>query len=389
MTLSVRFVASEAEIGGDLWAACFPPPLEGRWWYHALERGGLEDQFTFFYALVEEAGRPVGIAPAFLMDMDIALVLPAAVLPLFRLAGRVWPAALYQRTLFVGSPCSDEGTVGLLPGVDRRAALLVLQQAFEAECRRRRASMLVWKDVPQAGADDMAWLSGHARLFPATSFPGAEADLPGPDKAAFYAALKGSRRYSLNRKLKRSRQLADLRAEVVRQPDAALLRQIFALFWQTFERATTRFETLTPAVFEALSVLPESHFMLLRHPDDGRPVAFMLCFVQGDHVINKFIGLDYACPRDWSLYFRLWDEVVGWASGLGARVIQSGQTSYRAKVDMGHRLVPLTNYCRHVNPLIHWVYGKVAASIGWASLDEDLATYLKTYKMEDLVEPLS
>ncbi len=389
MTLSVRFVASEQEIDDGLWAACFPPPLEGRWWYHALEQAGLEDQFAFFYALVEDQGRAVGIAPAFLMDMDIALVLPEAVLPLFRLAGRVWPSALYQRTLFVGSPCSDEGTVGLLPGVDRRAALMVLQRAFEAECRRRRAAMLVWKDMPQAAAADMAWLAGRARLFAAVSFPGAEADLPGPGKADFYAAMKGSRRYSLNRKLKRSRQLADLRAEVVRHPDPALLEQIFALFWQTFERATTRFEILTPAFFQALAAQPESQFMLLRQAGDDRLVAFMLCFVQGDHIINKFIGLDYACPRDWSLYFRLWDEVVDWASGLGVRVIQSGQTSYRAKVDMGHRLVPLTNYCRHVNPLIHWVYAKVAASIGWASLDEDLATYLKSYAAEDLVKPLS
>jgi len=32
-------------------------------------------------------------------------------------------------------------------------------------------------------------------------------------------------------------------------------------------------------------------------------LAFMLCFDMGERVINKYIGLDYGRPKEWSLYF--------------------------------------------------------------------------------------
>ncbi|MHB8744469.1 MAG: hypothetical protein ACYC9L_15290, partial [Sulfuricaulis sp.] len=108
-------------------------------------------------------------------------------------------------------------------------------------------------------------------------------------------------------------------------------------------------------------------------------VAFMLCFKLGDHVINKFIGIDYQKPKEWFLYFRLWAAAVDWSLAQGAKSIQSGQTGYAPKIEIGHELVPLTNYCAHSNPLIHWIYATVTKTVNWNTLDEDLAIYLKAY----------
>jgi hypothetical protein len=36
-----------------------PTPAEGGWWYEALDQSGIEDQFTFFYGLIEDLSRPV------------------------------------------------------------------------------------------------------------------------------------------------------------------------------------------------------------------------------------------------------------------------------------------------------------------------------------------
>ncbi|MCX7172217.1 MAG: hypothetical protein NTY41_18585, partial [Proteobacteria bacterium] len=97
------------------------------------------------------------------------------------------------------------------------------------------------------------------------------------------------------------------------------------------------------------------------------------------HVINKFVGIDYARPREWLLYFRLWEAALDWALSRGARSIQSGQTGYAPKIELGHRLVSLTNYCSHRNPLIHLIYAQVAKTVSWATLDQDLARYLKAH----------
>ncbi|MHC1712494.1 MAG: peptidogalycan biosysnthesis protein [Solidesulfovibrio sp.] len=373
--LSVLFVDSQADIPVALWDACLPPPLEGRFWYAALEQSDLGDQFTFFYALLREGERPVGLAPLFQMDVPIEIVVPGALLPFVNVLGRVFPSLLHQRTVFVGSPCADEGSVGVLPGVDRRAAFLCLQQAIDREARRRRVPMLVWKDFPQPCADDLGWMAARSGLFPMVSFPGTVAVLPGPDKEDFFAAMKGTRRRQLKKKLRISAEKVAVDGAAIQHPEGRVLDEIYGLFWQTYEHATTRFERLGRRFFEQMAALPHAYFLILREAATGDMLAFMLCFDMGGHIINKFIGLDYSRPKDWSLYFRLWEAALDWALTRGASAIQSGQTGYAPKMEMGHALVPLSNYCRHVNPLVQWVYALVARGISWRTLDAALARY--------------
>jgi hypothetical protein len=313
------------------------------------------------------------------MNVPIELVMPPALLPLFTRLGRLFPSVRYQRTVFVGSPCSDEGTVGLLPDVDPRQALLCLQRALEERVAEQGASMLVWKDIPQGWSGDFAWLMAQSRMFPMVSFPGTEVTLSSPSKADYFAGLKASRRHLLKKKLRRSAQAIDVTTEIVQAPEGAVLDEIFGLFWQTYEKATTKFERLNRRFFELLAKLPACHFVLLRERGEGRLVAFMLCFSLGDKMINKFIGIDYRQPKESFLYFRLWDAALEWALSQGFRSIQSGQTGYAPKIEMGHTLVSLTNYCRHRNVLVHWVYRLIARTIGWHTLDDDLARFLKAH----------
>src|SRR5262245_54050256 len=154
---SVRFVDSEKAIPEKLWAACFPPPLEGHWWYRALEASGLEHQFEFFYALLLRDDNPVGIAPLFVMELEVEFLIPRALVPFLALLGKMLPTLSAPKVLMIGSPCSDEGTVGVLAGTDRRAAFSALQDAIEVEAKRRNVSMLVWKDFPTSYEADLKW----------------------------------------------------------------------------------------------------------------------------------------------------------------------------------------------------------------------------------------
>lgn len=128
--------------------------------------------------------------------------------------------------------------------------------------------------------------------------------------------------------------------------------------------------------FELIAAGPNAHFIVLREPNSGAAVAFTPYFVIGDHFINKFIGLDYRQPRERLLYFRLWNAAVDRAIELGATVLQNGQTGYGPKIDLGHRIVPLTTYVAHRNPLIHRLYATVARRIDWETLDLALAAAL-------------
>ncbi len=230
---SVNWVDSESEIALELWKACFPAPYEGHWWYQVLERCGILDQFIFLYAVVSDKSGPIAIAPAFVMNVPMRLVLPPALLPLANIVGYVLPSALYQRTLFIGSPCSDEGRVGMLPGTNSLEVLQCVEQAMLVKTKQLKASMRVWKDFPQAYTKDFSKLS--ASLFKLVSFPGTMVELPNASKEGYLTTLKSSRRNKLKKKLRLAAE-SPVDIEVVQQPDTATMDQIFSLFWQTYEK---------------------------------------------------------------------------------------------------------------------------------------------------------
>jgi len=369
----LAWVDHAADIPASTWAQFFAPPREGEWWYRALERSGLDDQFAFRYLLLKQGSVTVGLAPTFLMDVPMRLVVPPALLPVVSALGHVFPWLRAQRTLFVGSPCSEEGWVGLAPGIDVASALRCIDAAIRAEARRAGASVRVWKDFGAEWDEVLAPLARDTGMFRLVSFPGTAVALPDATREGYLRSLGGDRRFRFKKKIRRSREMVDLEVQVIRQPDDATLDKLFALFWQTYERATTRFERLNRRFIGLLAAEPTTSFIVLREPSGSEPVAFMLCFETPGHLVNKFIGIDYRTPREWMLYFRLWDAALEHAISLGAKVIQSGQTGYRPKIELGHELVPLTNYGAHRNPLIHWIYARVAAEVDWHTLDPALA----------------
>ncbi|MBV8226264.1 MAG: GNAT family N-acetyltransferase [Verrucomicrobia bacterium] len=368
-----------SQIPDDLWDACFQVPDPGRWWYQALEQSGIDDQFTFFYGLIKHLGYPVGIAPVFTMDMPVEQVAPQEFLRPLRLVGKVVPSVLRQRTLFVGSPILDEGRVGLIAHANRRAALLALQIALEAKAAELRAYLIVWKDFPESSSADLSWLSQQRRLFRVVSLPNTVVEFSSQRKEDYFSAMKGSRRRKLKAKLRRSKEQVALKVEIIQHPNAKTLDDIFGLFWQTYKKSTLKFERLNHKFFEVFAEEQATLFIILRQKVTGEMIAFMLCFDMGEQLINMFIGLDYSRPKEWMLFFRLWEAAVDAALSRGFTAIVSGRSSYEAKIETGHKLVPLNNYCRHSNILLHTIYRIVAQRVDWASLDEALARFLKAH----------
>ena len=375
----VAWVDRAADVPESTWAQFFAPPLEGAWWYRALEQSGLDDQFSFRYLLLTQGPATVGLVPTFLMDVPMRLVVPPGLLPWVSALGHVFPWLRAQRTLFVGSPCAEEGWIGLASGIDVPAALRCIDAALRAEMRRHRASVRVWKDFGAEWDDVLGSLAREAGMFRLVSFPGTAVALSHGSREGYLQSLGGNRRHQFKKKIRRSKEAVGLGVEVLRQPDDPTLDKLFALFWQTYEKATTRFERLNRRFFGLVAAESTTSFIVLRAPTTSQPVAFMMCFEFPGQLVNKFIGIDYCTPREWMLYFRLWDAAVDHAIHLGAKVLQSGQTGYRPKIDLGHDLVPLTNYGAHRNPLIHWIYARVAAEVDWGTLDPALASALEAH----------
>ena len=166
---------------------------------------------------------------------------------------------------------------------------------------------------------------------------------------------------------------------IVRRPDAKTLDDIFELFWQTYEKSATKFVRLNRTFFKIISEKPATHFIIIREKATDEMVAFMLFFDMGERLINMYIGMDCSRPKEWMLFFRLWEAAVDIALSRDFSSIVSGRSSYEAKIQIGHKLVPLNNYCRHRNIVLHNIYRIFAQTIHWASMDEALARFLTAH----------
>jgi hypothetical protein len=376
--INVVFHQKCGEISRDLWERCLPPPLEGVWWYETLEESQLEDQFEFLYAVAWLDQEAVAIAPLFVMDVPIEIVAPPVAAWMLRQIGRIWPSFAYQRTLFIGSPCSDEGTVGTLPGIDLAIVAPALQRAVAARAEQLDAAMIVWKDLSPRSVPALRSICASAGLFEVVSYPGTIIRDAGGSFEGYLRQLSGRRRHRLRKKLRRSRDAVSLYSEVVARPEATLVDDIWSLFQNTYQKADLKFERLTKTFWRRITQCEVSRLIILRDTLTRRPLAFMLVFLTRGWAINKFIGMDYSLAKESYLYFRLWEEFVRWTQTQGVVGVQSGQTCYQAKLDLGHDLVPLTNFACHRNPIIHLIFAGVAKGISWSSLDAELQAFIAT-----------
>jgi CelD/BcsL family acetyltransferase involved in cellulose biosynthesis len=168
------------------------------------------------------------------MDVPIDLVMPPLIAHFLRFAGSEIPCLRYQRTLFVGSPCSDEGTVGLLSGVALADVAPILHDAIRIRARQAGASMIVWKDFPDTVSAVLESLCTSRRLFKLVSYPGTRLPLPGDGFDAYLQSLTSSHRHNLRKKLRRSKEVGDLQVTVLQHPDPSLLDEIFPLYLQSY-----------------------------------------------------------------------------------------------------------------------------------------------------------
>ena len=373
---TVEFVDSYRDIDAEIWARCFRPPFEGLFWYQTLENCGITDQFQFSYALIKnEQGTIIGIAPCFLHDVPMALVAPPALAKVLETVAKVLPQAGYQRTLFVGSPCADEGTIGLIEGVELSDVIVPLAAAVRLRAKKMKAPMVVFKDHPASSLPSLELLASAQKFFRMVSYPGAVIVLQGKKFDDYLLALSRGHRYNFKKKLRRSKEILELTTDYVKRPDDKELEELFGLFMQTYEKGKTKFERLSIEFFRQIRETEPAYFILQREKSSGRMLTFMLVFKIGDRLINKFIGIDYARAGQTFLYFRQFEAALDFAYKQGCNELQSGQTGYRAKLDLGHEMIPLYNFCRHANPIVNAIYSRVARDINWATLDEDLAHY--------------
>lgn len=356
--VSHAVLPSVEQIDPEEWRRLFGDPAEGRDFFRTLEASRLEG-FSFRYVVVRTGSRARLIAPIFWSDFDLGIAAPGGVQKALGALRGVFPRLLIARTLFCGSPFGEMGMIGVEPASPDQPALVAeLVRAMEGVCREQGLALMFFKDFPASAAGLLESLAERG-FFGGASLPNVVLPLPYRAMPEYLASLSANARKDLRRKVKKTLQAGRLEVRVADNV-ADLIAPVYDLYLNTYHAGTVRFEKLTREYFlEVGRIMPgEARFFLFHL--DGRLVCFNLCFLHGDQLIDKFIGLDYTVARRLNLYFYTWHHNVEWCLAHGVRQYQVGQTDHEAKVRLGGKLVPLYFQARHTNP---WLNGplRVAA----------------------------
>jgi hypothetical protein len=287
--------------------------------------------------LEDGTGAVLAVQPCFVAEQDLLMAAPAGLRALAGAIRRVLPRFLRVKMLMVGC-AAGEGHLTAPPIEQMQRGL----QDFAVEAG---AWLIVWKDIPShyrgelRGLKDLPTHCAHI-----ASMPAARLTLDFDCFEDYLARrLSHSMRKNLRRKFRKAAEAAPLTmtvtADLGEDVDEAL-----ALYEQVFARSKLQFERLTKGFLEQLAErMPERvRFFLWRQ--EGRLVAFSLCFVHDGVLYDEYLGLDYRVALDLHLYFITFRDMVTWALGEGLTAYHSTPLNYEPKLHLGFELIPLDLY---------------------------------------------
>lgn len=357
--LKTNIHTSLATIDRKGWDACFPGNLEGYDYLLAVEESGL-DGFRWRYVTVEQAGRIIAAMPAFLCDYGLETTLPRGHLQgLIEQMRRIMPGFLKFKLACLGSPCTENGVIGINPAVPASGLGAVIDKlilGFETAAMAEGSTLLAMKDMP---------LPLHPVLVQSLKQRG-YVETPGMATAwrpvdfgtieDYLATLSPATRKDMRRKLR-----AGASVRVERVTDLGPLQGRFMeLYRQTRERSEWQFEDLTPDYFSGiLRRLPDNAFCTVYFVDD-EALAFNLLLHGDEKLIDKFFCMDAERGRPYNLYYLSWFENLRYCLNNDIELYQSGQAYYRNKVKLGSELTQNTMVFRHTNPIVHAALKRIA-----------------------------
>lgn len=277
-----------------------------------------------------------------------------------RLPGsRHWLSKWRFRTCFVGTTVSEYAP--LPPDTDPRA------MARELVARFKRGdvhhSLLVIKDLPQcsplldersnrrAGELAEALYEAGCTIFAGQALAWVPIDFQSTGE--YLARLSRGARRDVRRKL-RGRNAVDIEVASTGLPfaDPALRREVYRLYRNVYRRSDLQFDLLTPGFFDAALQDPRIDGRVALYRVGSRLIAFNLCFVSGDTLVDKYVGFEYPDARLHNLYAVSWMHNLEYAAANGLRRFVAGGANPGIKAHLGARFT----FTRHAvyarNPLL-------------------------------------
>jgi len=330
--------ASIEAIPREVWESMLGGDPENYDFYRAVEPTP-PPGFTLAAISVSEAEQILAVAPIFYVNYRLDTPLQGGLRRVTEWVNERLPRLLKLSVIGIGSPLSDNCTIGFSPQLgpgDRARVFAAMLDRLEEEARAQRISLLAVKALGKPTADIGESLADRGYLR-ATTVPLAMLPMPFSTFEAWFDSLRKKERIYFRKKLKSAEAL---RIEY-RTSIKGLEEPIIAMFNDTLRQSSVDygdFDKLHPDYFTRIvDSLGDGKQMMLCWKGE-QLVSFQLCLIGRDRIINKQLGMRYPEARELNLFFVNWLLLVRYAIEKRIHLIEMGATTYATKLLFGGHL---------------------------------------------------
>lgn len=372
MTFRAEVHATIAEIPEPAWDGLLPGEAES-WAYYRAAEATPPEGFALGAISVRAGQDIVAVAPMFRVAYRIDTPLQGAL----RRAGQ-WvfehaPRLVSLPVAGVGSPFSDNCTIGFAAGLDaaeRKQAFAVMLEAVESLAAADKSALIAVKSI-DGQCEGLAGAFTEHRFARVTSVPLVMLDLPFTSFDDYLASLPAKTRGYFKRKLRaRSKVRMEYRTSL-----AGIEDQVYDLFQSTLKHSKVdygEFEQVPASYFsrvlEAMGEGIQCQLWWL----GSELVGFQFSLVGRDRIVTKHIGMKYPQAKDLNLYFLNWLSMIEFAIARGIPRIEMGATTYATKLLFGGYLSQRWLYFRFRGDVANFVFQPLAPLFDFERHDPEL-----------------
>ena len=286
---------------------------------------------------------------------------------------RIFPIKF--KTAFISSPVAEYNVIHIKDAYKSQEPAIIdtMMDEMLTFLERDRVKLVILKDHITLYTSEYL----HKKFIHLHFMPGTFVDLEGIHEcdhqcetechdgcAGFDDYLMGLKKnYRANIRNKRNRRREDLTVQVLPASSLTLeqSKRCHELYVQTREKQRLIHERLSPSYFyECGKELCDCCKMMIAKTGDTI-IGFAQLLENEDDVINVRMGMDYAYNRAYNLYYHLLYENIIYCVRKKKKRLYTSQTSYRPKMEIGAKLLPLHTYFHFKNPILQKVLGRIFA----------------------------
>lgn len=153
--------------------------------------------------------------------------------------------------------------------------------------------------------------------------------------------------------------------------DEGVLAHYYELYLNVFNQSEIHFDKLSFDFFKALLQQKEDSCKIITYSHEGKLIAYNICYILHNRLVDKYIGFDYTQAKAFNLYFVSWFYNLELAKRLNLSVYIAGWTDPEIKAQLGAKFTITKHFVYIRNRFFKWLLSRYKSNFENDSVFQD------------------